>query len=154
MKDIHTRSQDFKNSRLPDDNILWFHVLRNRKIEKYQNSMLISSRLSSTEVEPVGFRRYSSQLQLSPQPKMLVRPSVCVCVKKFRYFLPKDFLDFWQEVRHWHSKKTDTARFSVKNRVAPYRATTSLKSWFLAILANLKCSNDYETSYLDFISHF
>ena len=47
-----------------------------------------------------------------------------------------------------------TAGFSVKNLVALYRATTSLKSWFSAFLANLKCFNGYETSYLDFLTHF
>ena len=48
----------------------------------------------------------------------------------------------------------DTAGFPGKNLVAPFWATTSLKSWFLAILTNLTCCNDFEIWNLDFLPHF
>ena len=62
---------EVKMSRIQDFQIRLFYefmFLQVRKDEKCQKSILISSRLSSTEVEPVGFRRYSSQLQLSIEP--------------------------------------------------------------------------------------
>ena len=48
----------------------------------------------------------------------------------------------------------DTARFSGKNLVAPYLATTLLKSWFSAILVNLKFFKCFEILNLDFSSDF
>ena len=56
---------EVKMSRIQDFQIRLFYefmFLQVRKDEKCQKSILISSRLSSTEVEPVGFRRYSSHL--------------------------------------------------------------------------------------------
>ena len=50
--------------------------------------------------------------------------------------------------------KGSRAGFPGKNLVAPYLATTLLKSWFLAILVNLKFFKCFEILNLDFSSDF
>ena len=59
--------------------------------------MLGDSIVSSTEVEPVGFRRYSSQLQFSTLVEL--QPQKVVCNQKLTYFPTLVFLDFWHEAR-------------------------------------------------------
>ena len=66
--------QDFKISRFQDFKIQDFNIpiiTSSYKFEKMKNtkSMLRNSSMSSTEVELVGFRRYSSPLQWSILPK-------------------------------------------------------------------------------------
>ena len=112
------------------------------------------SRSRSTEVEPSAQARYSSQLQLKLSIYPFCGTARPLVRQKLWYFPSIDFLAFWHELRGAWTKFPSTAGFSVKNLVAPYRATMSLKSWFLAFLANLKCFNGYETSYSDFLSHF
>ena len=87
-------------SRIQDFQIRLFYefmFLQVRKDEKCQKSILISSRLSSTEVEPVGFRRYSSPLQFSTLVEL--QPQKVVGGEKKSSFPTLVFLDFWHEVR-------------------------------------------------------
>ena len=131
----------------------WYHVVLHimKVLNNFQpSSVMFFEDVKKSEVESRPSRPFQFSTSVEPTAQKPC-PSVRQQILSNR---SKDFLDFWQEVRHWHSKKTDTARFSVKNRVAPYWATTSLKSWFLTILTMLRCFRFFEILNLDFLRHF